>query len=141
MLARPLRSGGDNSHQRSVHAKHRQLDPMDGDLFDPGICRLVRLSRNRSLRIEWRSSPVRALKADGLPREVDSVENKPTEPKQQKPVVVVERRSHPLLGLIIVIVIALGGIGIYHQWFTVTAHDRQDDQKRLASDVGMSDVV
>jgi hypothetical protein len=42
---------------------------------------------------------------------------------------VVDRRSHHLLGLIIVTAIAILGIGVYRQWFTVTTHDRRDDQK------------
>ena len=54
---------------------------------------------------------------------------KPSEPQQQKPVVVVDHKSHYLRGLIIVIVIAVLGVGVYRQWFTVTTHDRRDNQK------------
>jgi hypothetical protein len=57
------------------------------------------------------------------------MESKLTEPQQQRPVVVVERRSHYLVSVIVVIVIALVGIGVYRQWFIVTTHDRRDDQK------------
>jgi hypothetical protein len=56
------------------------------------------------------------------------MDNKPSE-RQQQPVVVVQRRSHFLRGLMILIVIAIVGIGVYRQWFTVTTRDRQDDQK------------
>jgi hypothetical protein len=57
------------------------------------------------------------------------MENKPSEPKQPKPVVGVYRRSHVLRTLLILIVVAVVGIGVYRQWFTVTTHDRDDDQK------------
>jgi hypothetical protein len=58
------------------------------------------------------------------------MENKPSQPQPQRPVVVgVYRRSHVLRTLIILIVIAVVGIGVYRQWFTVTTHDRDDDQK------------
>src|SRR5579864_3278285 len=57
------------------------------------------------------------------------MEKKPNEPQQPKPVVGVYRRRHYLRGLIILIVIAILGIGVYRQWFTVTTHDRDDDQK------------
>ncbi len=52
-----------------------------------------------------------------------------SKPQEPKPVVVVDRRSHYLRGLIIVIMIAILGVGAYRQWFTVTTHDRRDDQK------------
>jgi hypothetical protein len=58
------------------------------------------------------------------------MENKPNQPHEPKPAVVgVYRRSHVLRTLIILIVIAVIGIGVYRQWFVVTTHDRDDDQK------------
>jgi Tfp pilus assembly protein PilX len=57
------------------------------------------------------------------------MENKPNQPPQPKPVVGVYRRSHVLRTLMILIVVAIVGIGVYRQWFVVTTHDRDDDNK------------
>jgi hypothetical protein len=57
------------------------------------------------------------------------MENRLREPQQQQPIVVVQRRSHALWAFVVLIVIAVVGIGVYRQWFTVTTRDRQDDQK------------
>jgi hypothetical protein len=57
------------------------------------------------------------------------MENKPSHPPEPKRVVGTYRRSHVLRTLIILIVIAIVGIGVYRQWFVVTTHDRDDDQK------------
>jgi hypothetical protein len=49
--------------------------------------------------------------------------------EEPKPVVVVDRRSNYLRGLTIVTVLAIVGIGVYRQWFTVATHDQRHDQK------------
>jgi hypothetical protein len=100
-----------------------------GRAFCDRHCRPVVYPEIDHFEIEWRRFPVRALETNVLQSGVESMEDKPSEPKQPKPVVGVYRRSHILRNLIILIVIAVVGIGVYRQWFTVTTHDRDDDQK------------
>jgi hypothetical protein len=58
------------------------------------------------------------------------MENKPSgSPEPRRPVGVVRPRTHFIRGFVMLLIIAIVGVGFYRNWFVVSTHDSPESEK------------